>query len=114
MTVCPFCQTSGTELPRADPNFLLGEGPDDEQDGEVPPAPRLAVICPTCDEPWTPDFLRVCEWCSHDFGAGIASRRQPTREPQEISANPRITAVAAMLAAVVLGMFVYFLVIAGG
>ena len=29
------------------------------------------VICPACDEPFSPQFYRLCQSCGHDFGIGI-------------------------------------------
>ena len=45
-----------------------------EAEAEPPAAqtslPRLALMCPTCDEPFVPEFPRRCEWCGHEFADG--------------------------------------------
>jgi len=70
-TMCPICETAGSDFPPAD---VL---PDDEQD-EISgtddpgdPLGRRALVCPTCDEPFLPHYLRECEWCNFDFGFGL-------------------------------------------
>jgi hypothetical protein len=50
-----------------------------------PPAPSLAsstspeeerplLICPTCDEAFTPQFYRRCPWCNYQFDDGLETR----------------------------------------
>ena len=69
-TMCPICETAGSEFPQAD--SISGEdeteleGTDDPGD----PLGRRPLLCPTCDEPFIPDYLHECEWCNHDFGYG--------------------------------------------
>ena len=61
-TACPVCQTAGSDfLPAFDP---LGPGTDDEDQQ------HSLVICPTCDEPFRPVYLKRCEWCGHRFADG--------------------------------------------
>ena len=57
-TNCPFCQTAGHEFP---PAHL--------PDTQIPEKPL--VVCPTCDEPFTPEYLRACEWCDFRFEDGL-------------------------------------------
>jgi hypothetical protein len=78
------------------------------------------VICPTCDEPFVPEFPARCEWCGYRFADG--------REPPPIDLgttpslllpelNGRVVAVAlglALLAALVMGWFYYVLNQSGG
>ncbi len=72
-TSCPICQTAGNQFPEA---FL----PDRENTApEVASEPaRLYVLCPTCDEPFAPQFLARCEWCGHRFRDG---RETPPPSP---------------------------------
>jgi hypothetical protein len=109
MTICPYCQTAGTELPRADANFSADLV---ELESSTAPEARLAVICPVCDEPWSARFMRVCEWCSHDFGVGLVEKSRPTRDADELPFNPRATLVATGLALTMGALMFYFLVIA--
>jgi hypothetical protein len=70
-TMCPICETAGTEFPPGD--AISGgdetdlEGTDDPGD----PLGRQPLLCPTCDEPFIPNYLRECEWCNFDFGHGV-------------------------------------------
>jgi hypothetical protein len=34
------------------------------------------LICPTCDEPFTPRFVRRCGGCGHEFPDGFDDPRQ--------------------------------------
>ena len=63
LATCPVCKTSGTDFAEA---FLP------EQEEGV--ADRRLVICPTCDEVFTPKYPARCEWCGHHFGDGYEPR----------------------------------------
>lgn len=74
-TVCPVCETAGSDFPLAD--AIAGEG-DEEHDHDSDfseevgdPLGRPRLVCPVCDEPFIPLYLRSCEWCNYDFGHGI-------------------------------------------
>jgi hypothetical protein len=70
-TMCPICETAGSDFPPAD--SISGddetelEGTDDPGD----PLGRRPLLCPMCDEPFVPNYLRECEWCNFDFGYGL-------------------------------------------
>jgi hypothetical protein len=96
MAICPVCETAGTDFPAAD---APPKGPQDETE--------LLLICPTCDEPFEPGYLRRCEWCGHDFGRGIEPSQPVLRPPRE-PINPRVVVVFALIAASIAGLFVYF------
>lgn len=70
------------------------------QDEEAPPA---MIICPTCDEPFEPNYSRYCAWCEHDFGEGFEVDIQTL--PAE-DWNPRTVAMILTL----VGLFVLVLV----
>jgi hypothetical protein len=59
-------QWSGDDQPgrhsHASGNPATGTGAPEPGD-----APRLVVLCPTCDEPFAPRFARQCAWCAHEF-----------------------------------------------
>jgi hypothetical protein len=73
-TLCPHCGTSGSEFPQA---WLGRDGEDD-----------LLVVCPTCDEPFRPEFYRTCHRCQYDFGDGLpppdVQPRTAEREPLKV------------------------------
>lgn len=136
LAVCPHCQTSSSEMPQGDPRYagralteLLADeeaeamgccggnscgsdntdcGDDastEHDDHETPPTPLL--ICPTCDEPFAARYLRHCEWCAHDFGAGIDATAARAVTPMEI--NTRAVALTLTLVVGMLVVVVYFL-----
>jgi hypothetical protein len=95
--VCPICKTAGS-------NFDPGQSNVDEHDhsGEPP-----LLICPTCDEPFEPSYLRSCEWCGHDFESGISIPRPAVPSDFE-SPNSRVIIVAVGLLALIGGLMAYF------
>jgi putative signal transducing protein len=48
--------------------------------------PRLALMCPTCDEPFVPEFPRRCEWCGHEFADGYDVEDHIEGEPIPVQA----------------------------
>ncbi len=103
-TVCPVCETAGSDLPLADANHdglapLLGPNKD------VGDASRPLVICTTCDEPFAPTFYRVCQWCGHEFPDGLAP---PPPEPPAERLSGRTMAVILALAALLAAIGAYF------
>lgn len=91
LTRCPACGTSGTGFPPADVQ------PD-------PPSPRPLLLCIQCDEPFTPQYARDCEWCGHEFPDGF---RPP--EPAEADQfSPALLAIVAIAIVVVAGLLTYF------
>lgn len=113
VTVCPICATAGSNFPRADDNFSLEEETPVVQLENAPTATqlteqRLAIICTTCDEPWLARFLRRCEWCGHDFGAGLKVDYTPkVREPAE-PINPRALLLTVVMFGLLGGVFAWF------
>ena len=73
-TSCPTCDTAGSSFPLA----FMPPGADGVPSIGKPQ--KLLVICPTCDEPFSPIFLARCEWCGHRFGDG---RELPVGEPSD-------------------------------
>ena len=76
-----------------------------DQQSETPSSPLL--ICPTCDEPFHPRYLRRCEWCGHEFPDGVENPL-PDEKVQE-PFNWRIAYVIYALALLALGVTVYLL-----
>lgn len=97
--VCPICDTAGSD-------FAPGDAP--VGDGSKPERTKPSLwICPTCDEPFEPRFLRRCEWCGHDFGAGLEAPAEGDAEPLDA----RLVGAAVALAAVVIVILAYFAMI---
>lgn len=99
VTVCPVCKTSGTHFAPADKEYSA--------DTDSPEASQRLVLCPTCDEPFAPQFLRRCEWCGHDFGEGLESHHD--QESEQLS--PQVIAAIFGLVALVIAILVYFMII---
>lgn len=129
-TRCPVCQTAGTDFGPADMEFSPVPGVDvpdaagpscgpagctpagstDEADRDDGPAeaPPAMLMCPTCDEPFTPEYAGVCEWCGHEFPDGYR-----TEPPETAAEEIGFRVVAALLGLMVLaiGLVAYFIVI---
>ena len=108
-TTCPICQTSGSD-------FEIGEGGGgEEESGATADNPlaivavtgRMLVICPTCDEPFVPRYLRRCEWCNYDFGEG--TQLPPRRfADADLEINARALFLLAALAVLLGGLLLWF------
>ena len=119
-TMCEICGTAGSDFPLADmpPAQAMT---DEALSGEA--GPVLMVLCPTCDEPFVPEFLRRCQWCDHDFGEGrdydlapdgdMAPDGSVTSQLLE-NLNHRALGLAVGVLAVLVALAVYFATVAGG
>lgn len=99
VTTCPACKTSAAAFPPADASHLAAEAPQDSD--------QALVLCPTCDEPFAPQYLKRCEWCGHEFDDGI----EPTPEPSSERINVRMLLVMAAVAALCVGLLAYFTIL---
>ena len=99
MAVCPYCRTSGTRFRAAD---TFGDG--------ITPNEEPLLLCPICDEPFEGSFLRLCEWCGHDFGSGVEAP-EIVREASSEPLNWRVLLVGVGGAALVAGLVGYFAVL---
>jgi hypothetical protein len=124
-TQCPICQTAGTDFAAADPPEPIVDMPeqaveegcgtcgggtcaggatacaDGEGDASCPPL----LVCPTCDEPFRPEYLRACEWCGHTFAEG-----RPAAEEEPAEEINAVTIVLSLgLALLLLGMLAWFM-----
>ena len=71
-TRCPTCDIGGDDfslaeyLPTLEPPATL------ESQETLPPIPQdLLLMCPACDEAFSPAFYRHCQQCGYDFGQGL-------------------------------------------
>ncbi|HLA86302.1 MAG TPA: DUF2007 domain-containing protein [Thermoguttaceae bacterium] len=82
-------------------------GPSDEDVADEEDSPeRLVLMCPTCSEPFLPEFSRRCAWCTHEFADGI--------EPEEIipplmESTSRLLVAAIGLLVLTAAVVVYFM-----
>ncbi len=68
------------------------------------------MICTTCDEPFHPEYPRLCE-CGHEFGDGFEV--EPSEDPHE-QIGSRVFAVIVGLVLLVAAVFGYFIFILSG
>ncbi|OHB73222.1 MAG: hypothetical protein A2V70_09465 [Planctomycetes bacterium RBG_13_63_9] len=83
-----------------------GEDGDPSKDG--PDWAASMLICPTCDEPFRPEYPRQCQWCGHEFDEGFDV------DVQLVSgewANARVVAVISALLVLLLALAVYFMLV---
>lgn len=62
----------------------------------------VMLLCPTCDEAFSPRFYRWCENCGYDFGEG-----REGGPPEEASTNYRVVGAIVGLVAVMAGLWGY-------
>ena len=108
MTSCPICETSGSDFAPAFVPRLAAEADDEPQDESSESRP-LAVLCPTCDEPFAPRFPAQCEWCGHRFRDGypVLKTASEVTSPFE-DMNPRVWLVLGGLVLLLLGVGAFF------
>ncbi len=102
-TRCPICGTIGSDFPQADPQFV---GTPDSDEPAEPKPPGLVLMCPTCDEPFVPEFPRRCAWCDHQFDDGFDVDQFDDQPPEEIGS--RVLAVVFFLMVLLLAVAAYF------
>jgi hypothetical protein len=101
-TFCPICQVSGTNFPIADYN-AAAQRFDTAGKAIAESTAGALLMCPTCDEAFTPQFYRRCAQCGHEFAEGIeADTSLPT------ALNNRVIVAAIILAFLAAGLFAYF------
>lgn len=71
-TRCPTCDIGGDDFSLAEYLPTLGPPARLESQETPPPIPQeLLLMCPACDEAFSPQFYRFCERCGYDFGDGL-------------------------------------------
>jgi len=103
------CSTHGStaaEDARPEEEDARPEDTVDETQTEAEAPPRM-LMCPTCDEPFVPEYPRRCEWCGHEFDDGFDPDARQLIEPISRRAIAVIFTLLALLAA----LLVYFMII---
>ncbi len=132
ITRCKICGTTGTDFQPVDMGFdwipgtdamakssACSCGPEGCPSGKTPAEepdpvmednakPLSMLMCPTCDEPFVPEYPRVCEWCGHEFPDGFEP--ELLVKPQRIGGRA-ILVMAGLLtvAFVIMGYFALLL-----
>jgi hypothetical protein len=99
-TRCPLCGQAGTRFPLVDL--------EQSKRGEL-----VLLMCEACDEPFRPQFYRLCHRCGHNFGQGLELIEQGTasaREPGDGAAGKMWLVVGGMLL-LGLGLAAYFVLL---
>jgi hypothetical protein len=98
-TSCPICETSGTD-------FEQGYMPTTTaaSDTVASDTGALLVLCPTCDEPFEPQFPSRCEWCGYRFADG---HELTVRRGDDVEVNLRLWAAGICLVIVVMGTIAF-------
>ncbi|MGO8749323.1 MAG: hypothetical protein ACLQNE_25460, partial [Thermoguttaceae bacterium] len=86
LTQCPICHTASTHFPPADREFS----------GRLYPL----WICTTCDEPFSPEYARQCEWCGHQFTSGFAPKAAEDQDETDVP----VALIAAVVFVALLGL----------
>lgn len=136
-TRCPVCATAGADFAEADSEYDWGLGvgeipesgscgcasgccsgkssradedcsvPDDATSDDITTT-RPVLMCPTCDEPFVPEYPRRCVWCGHEFEDGYEV--DVVAQPPEESMG-RVIAVMIGMAVLLALMAFYFVVL---
>ena len=82
------------------------EPPPDEPSETATPV--LLLMCPTCDEPFTPEYAGRCPSCGHDFGEGyeVYSETSPVQQ-----VTSRVAIVVLGLVVLMLGAVAFFVMV---
>lgn len=139
VTRCPICSTEGQDFRQADPNYTptlgladdatplstcaCGTGSCHEKESpgqaipegetaDTGPAPTqcLTLLCPTCDEPFEPQYARRCHECGHEFADGFEVASLSETEHFDY----RVVALIAVVLAIVGGLLTHFALIVPG
>ncbi|MDA1054260.1 MAG: hypothetical protein O3C40_27760 [Planctomycetota bacterium] len=93
---CSVCSARGTDFSLAD-----FEEPEDAEEGDSDA--DVLLLCSTCDEPFTPQFVGRCAACGFDFGEGIESEEIVHEE-----INSRVVLVIIGMAVLLVGLLGFF------
>jgi len=95
------CAMRDNAMAAADDDQAIVEPPDSPS-AVTGDRPDVMLICPTCDEAFSPRFYRWCENCGHDFGSG-----REDEPPEETATNYRVVAAIVVTIGVLAGLWVY-------
>ncbi|MFH1267660.1 MAG: DUF2007 domain-containing protein [Planctomycetota bacterium] len=104
---CSSGHAAGEEEPAEADEESPEEFDADELD-EVGPV-GLMLMCPTCDEPFAPEFPCRCAWCDHQFDDGYDVDQFHDEPPEEIGS--RVLLVIFFLMALLLAVVAYFVAV---
>lgn len=102
---CGSQEVCSTRHPAAVSDSAPGASPQPELDDHER-AERIVLMCPTCDEPFMPEFPRECAMCDHRFDDGFEIELGQDA-PEQIGS--RVVALLVGMAALLIALAVYFM-----
>ena len=99
----------GQTLPAPDDDLPDDDLPDDDEPISESQRSPTMLICTTCDEPFIPEYPRLCEWCGHEFGDGFEVECGGLAAEDDEPLNGRIIAVLVGLLLLAVGLAGYFM-----
>jgi hypothetical protein len=133
LTACPHCGTAGADFDEGDidvdslldpsqsaPAPCCGPGgcgttrsetschSERSEESEFSASPGKILLCPTCDEPFTPQYLGRCEWCGHRFPDGVEIEL-PTKPIPTVNRRLVVTIAALVLLVVIVAVYFFLL-----
>lgn len=107
-TACPVCGVAGDGFPLSE--YLAPPEPmRDSRQANAPSARpqedglEVLLICPQCDEAFSPSFYRYCAECGHDYAEGLDVEKRDV----EVLSERALWAIVALIA-VGMALFTYF------
>ena len=110
-TICPTCGVAGNQFLMADYQAAgaphHGTRPTQSQGAYSTEAPPLVLlVCPRCDEAFSPQFYRLCPACGCAAAEGIETEDQ-SREP--LSNRVLLTAYGLVAVTTLIVLYFWFL-----
>jgi len=97
--VCDVCATAGSDFPLAEfQGALAPSGSVTDAEQEADQAEPL-LMCPNCDEAFTPRYYRICAWCDHDFQSGIELAGPSSRQREPVNHRTQLAIILLLLGA---------------
>jgi hypothetical protein len=99
-TICPVCQEAGIEFPLAEYQMLpeplrRPSAPEPARaSAKRQPENTVLLVCPTCDEAFTPMFYPRCQQCGHVF---LETVDENTELLNQLTPRVLFTAIAVLL-----------------
>ena len=114
ITHCPVCKTTGSDFPKADPEFVWGMGLNEIQEGDDHEEhddrnESLVLMCPTCDEPFLPEFSNRCAMCGQQFADGFDVDEVELQSARCEQIGSRVIALLIGMGVFLVALVVYFM-----
>lgn len=107
-TACPVCGGAGDGFPLSD-YLALPEPMRDSRQASAPSTRpqedgfEVLLICPQCDEAFSPSFYRYCAECGYDYSEGLDVEKRDV----EVLSERTLWAIVALIA-ISMALLTYF------